>query len=53
MRMSYLNTDIGALERIDIICELRSNQFVGVYLLRESVDIPTLLSEFIIVINIH
>ncbi|NUY39428.1 excinuclease ABC subunit UvrB [Wolbachia endosymbiont of Litomosoides brasiliensis] len=43
MRVSYLHSDIGALERIDIICKLRSKEIdvlVGVNLLREGLDIP-------------
>ncbi|MDR0288690.1 MAG: excinuclease ABC subunit UvrB [Rickettsiales bacterium] len=43
MKVSYLHSDIGALERIDIICKLRSKEIdvlVGVNLLREGLDIP-------------
>ncbi|WP_353272495.1 excinuclease ABC subunit UvrB [Wolbachia endosymbiont (group A) of Urophora cardui] len=43
MRVSYLHSDIGALERIEIICKLRSKEIdvlVGVNLLREGLDIP-------------
>ncbi|APR98383.1 excinuclease ABC subunit UvrB [Wolbachia endosymbiont of Folsomia candida] len=43
IRVSYLHSDIGALERIDIICKLRSKEIdvlVGVNLLREGLDIP-------------
>ncbi|WP_341808144.1 excinuclease ABC subunit UvrB [Wolbachia endosymbiont (group E) of Neria commutata] len=43
IKVSYLHSDIGALERIDIICKLRSKEIdvlVGVNLLREGLDIP-------------
>ncbi|MGL9733137.1 MAG: excinuclease ABC subunit UvrB [Wolbachia sp.] len=43
MKASYIHSDIGALERIDIICKLRSKEIdvlVGVNLLREGLDIP-------------
>ncbi|WP_168464120.1 excinuclease ABC subunit UvrB [Wolbachia endosymbiont of Ctenocephalides felis wCfeT] len=43
MKVSYLHSDIGALERIEIICKLRSKEIdvlVGVNLLREGLDIP-------------
>ncbi|WFW29770.1 MAG: excinuclease ABC subunit UvrB [Wolbachia endosymbiont of Menacanthus eurysternus] len=43
MKASYLHSDIGALERVDIIYKLRSkkiNVLIGVNLLREGLDIP-------------
>ncbi|MCA4774856.1 excinuclease ABC subunit UvrB [Wolbachia endosymbiont of Mansonella ozzardi] len=43
MKVSYLHSDISALDRIDIICKLRSKEIdvlVGVNLLREGLDIP-------------
>lgn len=43
MRVSYLHSDIAALERIEIIYKLRSKEIdvlVGVNLLREGLDIP-------------
>ncbi|MFT4313610.1 MAG: excinuclease ABC subunit UvrB [Wolbachia pipientis] len=43
MKVTYLHSDIGALERIEIICKLRSKEIdvlVGVNLLREGLDIP-------------
>ncbi len=43
MKVSYLHSDIGALERIDIIYKLRSKEIdvlIGVNLLREGLDIP-------------
>ncbi len=43
IKVSYLHSDIGALERVDIICKLRSKEIdvlVGVNLLREGLDIP-------------
>ncbi|OWZ25195.1 excinuclease ABC subunit B [Wolbachia endosymbiont of Wuchereria bancrofti] len=43
MKVSYLHSDIGALERIDTIYKLRSKEIdvlIGVNLLREGLDIP-------------
>ncbi|MCV3769199.1 MAG: excinuclease ABC subunit UvrB [Wolbachia pipientis] len=43
IRVNYLHSDIGALERINIIYKLRSKEIdvlVGVNLLREGLDIP-------------
>lgn len=43
IRVRYLHSDIGTLERIDIIRDLRMGQFdvlVGINLLREGLDIP-------------
>lgn len=43
IKVSYLHSDISALERVDIICKLRSKEIdvlVGVNLLREGLDIP-------------
>jgi len=43
MRVRYLHADIGALERMDIIHDLRLGKFdvlIGINLLREGLDIP-------------
>ena len=43
LRVRYLHADIGTLERMDIIHELRTGKFdtlVGINLLREGLDIP-------------
>ncbi|MCJ7830612.1 MAG: excinuclease ABC subunit UvrB, partial [Desulfobacterales bacterium] len=43
IRVRYLHADIGTLERMDIIRDLRSGKFdvlVGINLLREGLDIP-------------
>jgi len=43
LRVRYLHADIGTLERMDIIHELRMGKFdtlVGINLLREGLDIP-------------
>jgi len=43
MRVRYLHADIGALERMDIIHDLRFGKFdvlIGINLLREGLDIP-------------
>jgi excinuclease ABC subunit B len=43
VRARYLHSDIGTLERIDILRELRSGEFdclVGINLLREGLDLP-------------
>ncbi len=43
MKVSYLHSDISALERIDIVYKLRSKEIdvlIGVNLLREGLDIP-------------
>ena len=43
IRVRYLHSDIDTLERVEIINDLRSNEFdvlVGINLLREGLDIP-------------
>ena len=43
LKVRYLHSDIGTMERIDIIQELRTGEFdvlVGINLLREGLDIP-------------
>ena len=43
LKVRYLHSDIGTMERIEIIGELRSGKFdvlVGINLLREGLDIP-------------
>jgi len=43
MRVRYLHADIGTLERMDIIHDLRFGKFdvlIGINLLREGLDIP-------------
>ncbi len=46
VRTSYMHSDIGALERIEIITNLRKGEFdvlVGINLLREGLDIPEVM----------
>ncbi len=43
LRVQYLHSDIGALERVDILRELRKGDFdclIGINLLREGLDLP-------------
>ena len=43
LKVQYLHSDIGALERVDILRELRSGKFdclIGINLLREGLDLP-------------
>ncbi len=43
LRVQYLHSDIGALERVDILRELRKGEFdclIGINLLREGLDLP-------------
>jgi len=43
LRVQYLHSDIGALERVDILRELRLGEFdclIGINLLREGLDLP-------------
>jgi len=43
MRVEYLHSDIGAIERVDILRRLRKGEFdclVGINLLREGLDLP-------------
>ena len=43
LKVQYLHSDIGALERVDILRELRSGTFdclIGINLLREGLDLP-------------
>jgi len=43
LRVQYLHSDIGTLERMDIILNLRKGEFdvlIGINLLREGLDIP-------------
>lgn len=43
VKVKYLHSDIGAVERIDIIQDLRKGEFdvlIGINLLREGLDIP-------------
>ena len=43
LRVQYLHSDIGALERVDILRELRRGEFdclIGINLLREGLDLP-------------
>ena len=43
LRVQYLHSDIGALERVDILRELRLGDFdclIGINLLREGLDLP-------------
>jgi excinuclease ABC subunit B len=50
IKVRYLHSDIDALERLDILRELRSGVFdvlVGINLLREGLDLPEVASSFI------
>jgi excinuclease ABC subunit B len=43
LKVQYLHSDIGALERVDILRELRTGKFdclIGINLLREGLDLP-------------
>jgi len=43
LRVQYLHSDIGALERVDILRDLRLGEFdclIGINLLREGLDLP-------------
>ena len=43
LKVQYLHSDIGALERVDILRELREGKFdclIGINLLREGLDLP-------------
>ncbi|HEY5653642.1 MAG TPA: helicase-related protein, partial [Pontiella sp.] len=43
LKVQYLHSDIGALERVEILRELRSGKFdclIGINLLREGLDLP-------------
>jgi len=43
LRVQYLHSDIGALERVDILRDLRKGDFdclIGINLLREGLDLP-------------
>jgi excinuclease ABC subunit B len=43
LKVQYLHSDIGALERVDILRELRGGKFdclIGINLLREGLDLP-------------
>lgn len=43
LRVKYLHSDIGAIERVEILRDLRLNKFdclIGVNLLREGLDLP-------------
>jgi excinuclease ABC subunit B len=43
LRVEYLHSDIGAIERVEILCRLRRGDFdclVGINLLREGLDLP-------------
>ena len=43
LKVSYLHSDIGALERVDILRDLRSGKvdcLIGINLLREGLDLP-------------
>ncbi len=46
LKVQYLHSDIDALERVDILRELRSGKFdclIGINLLREGLDLPEVL----------
>ncbi len=43
IRVRYMHSDIGAIERMEIVRDLRKGEFdvlVGINLLREGLDIP-------------